>query len=244
MPVPVPVPVSVVEDLYAAFADVPRPVELEGCPCCVGPDEGRPLLARPLRALSVEDLARYAAKVLNTWGGPEDFRYFAPRLLELATDDAFVWPDTEIVFSKFGRAGWQDWPQRDAIATFLNAFWTRTLAVFPVHPSASTALCALAGTNADMGPWLDEWGRTVTSERAAARHLHEFVTEQLIWRGGRPKLINGYWDVSSRSYHLVIEWLTGGPASAAVSAAFARAEDEAALQLLMDIDSLLSPASQ
>ncbi|TDB83254.1 hypothetical protein E1264_29175 [Actinomadura sp. KC216] len=116
--------VPVVEDLYAAFEDVPRPVDLEGCPCCVDPDDGRPLLARPLRDLTGADLRRYAAKVLNTWGGPEDFHYFAPRLLELAADDAFDWPDVEIVFSKFSRVGWLDWPQRDAITGFLNSFWT------------------------------------------------------------------------------------------------------------------------
>lgn len=232
---------SVVEELYAAFADVPRPVELEGCPCCVGPDEGRPLLARPLRALSAAELARYAAKALNTWGGPADFHYFAPRLLELAADDAFIWPDAEIVFIKFGRAGWQDWPQRDAVTAFLNAFWTRILAAFPTRPSVDTALCALAGTNADMEPWLDEWGGALTSE-PAARHLHEFVTEQLVWRRGKPRLINAFWDVSSRPYQQVVEWLTGGAAVAAASAAFARTEDEAALELLIDIESFLRPA--
>ncbi|MFI0486830.1 hypothetical protein [Actinomadura sp. 9N215] len=232
---------AVVDGLYAAFADVPRPVDLEGCPCCVDPDEGRPLLARPLRALSAADLSRYATKVLNTWGGPEDFHYFAPRLLELAADDAFGWPDPEIVFMKFSRVGWQDWPQRDAIAAFLNAFWTRTLDDFPACPSVDTALCSLAGMDTDMRPWLDEWGGALTS-LPAARHLHEFVTEKLIWRRGRPRLIHGFWDTSSRSYEQVIEWLTGGPATAAVSAAFARTEDEAALERLMEIESQLSPS--
>ncbi|MFI0374347.1 hypothetical protein ACH35V_41365 [Actinomadura sp. 1N219] len=231
---------AVVEDLYAAFADVPRPVELEGCPCCVGPDEGRPLLARPLRDLTAADLARYAAKVLNTWGGPEDFHYFAPRLLELATEDAFDWPDVEIVFGKLSRAGWRDWPQRDAIAAFLDAFWTRTLTDFPASPSASSAICALAGTNSEMTPWLNEWAGALMSE-PAVRHLHEFVTENLIWRRERPRFTNGYWDNTSRSYQQVIDWLTGGEAAEAVSAAFARTDDEAALELLMEIESRLSP---
>ncbi|TDD23817.1 hypothetical protein E1287_38585 [Actinomadura sp. KC06] len=230
----------VVEDLYAAFADVPRPVELDGCPCCVGPDEGRPLLARPLRDLTAADLARYAAKVLNTWGRPEDFHYFSPRLLELAAEDAFVWPDVEIIFSKLSQAGWRDWPQRDAIAAFLDAFWTRTLTDFPTSPSASSAICALAGTNADMTPWLDEWAGALMSE-PAVRHLHEFVTENLIWRRGRPRLSNGYWDSTSRPYQQVIGWLTGGEAAAAVSAVFARTDDEAALEFLMEIESRLSP---
>ncbi|TMQ95561.1 hypothetical protein ETD83_22345 [Actinomadura soli] len=232
--------VPVVEDLYAAFANVPHPVNLDGCPCCVGPNEGRPLLSRPLRDLAAEDLARYAAKALSTWGGPEDFRYFAPRLLELAADDAFGWPDAEIVFTKFGQAGWHDWPQRDAVAAFLNAFWSRTLTGFPTRPSVGSALCALAGVNADMAPWLDEWGSALMSE-PAVRELHEFVTGELTWRRGRPRLANAFWDTSSDPYQQVISWLTGGDAAAAVSAAIALTEDEAALELLMEIESRLSP---
>ncbi|MEV0405491.1 hypothetical protein [Actinoallomurus sp. NPDC050550] len=51
------------------------------------PDEDRCLLDRPLRSLPPEDLARYAAKALNTWGGVEEFRYFVPRRrLELVGD--------------------------------------------------------------------------------------------------------------------------------------------------------------
>ncbi|MGP4022798.1 hypothetical protein [Actinomadura sp. 3N407] len=228
-------------DLYAAFADVPRPAELHGCPCCVGPDEGRPLLAHPLRDLTAEDLARYAAKALNTWGGPEEFRYFAPRLLELAADDAFGWPDPEIVFTKFREAGWHDWPQRGAVIAFFHAFWTRTLAGYPTCPSVDTALCALGGAGPDMGPFLDEWG-ALTSEQAI-RHLHEFVSLEPTWRRQRPRLGNAFWDTSSRPYRQVVAWLTGGPAADAVSAAFARLEDEAALQLLEEIDSRLRPNS-
>lgn len=226
------------EELYAAFADVPHPRDLDGCPCCVGPDEGRPLLTRPLRTLAAAALARYAAKALSTWGGPEDFRYFAPRLLELAADDAFGRPDAEVVFIKLGQAGWRDWPhpQHDAVAAFLAAFWTRTLAAFPARPSAATALCALAGADADMGPFLDEWGSALASE-PALRHLHTFVTEELIWRRGRPaRLGNAFWDASSSPYQQVIAWLTGGPAAAAVGAAFARVEDETALGLLVEIE--------
>ncbi|MEU8799281.1 hypothetical protein [Spirillospora sp. NPDC048819] len=227
-------------DLYAAFADVARPAELHGCPCCVASDEGRPLLARPLRDLTAEDLARYAAKALSTWGGPEDFRYFAPRLLELAADDAFGYRlDAEVIFIKLGEAGWRDWPQREAIVDFFHAFWTRTLAAFPARPSVGTALCALGGAGADMGPLLDEWG-TLTSEQAI-RHLHEFVSLDMVWRHGRPRLSNAFWDTSSRPSRQVIAWLTGGPAAGAVSAAFARMEGEAALHLLAEIDSRVRP---
>ncbi|MGH3376898.1 MAG: hypothetical protein ACRDP6_19390 [Actinoallomurus sp.] len=62
---------------------------MTGCPHCVDQEEDRPLLDRPLRSLSPEALSRYAAKALSTWGGVEEFRYFAPRLIECAAADEF-----------------------------------------------------------------------------------------------------------------------------------------------------------
>ncbi|MFV2173923.1 hypothetical protein ACFHW2_10135 [Actinomadura sp. LOL_016] len=115
-------------ELYAASAGVPHPDALDGCPCCVGPDEGRRLLARPPRSLGAGVLARFAAKALTTWGGPRDVRYFAPRLLELAAEDAFGWPDVEIVFGKLARAGWRGWPEAEAVARAWPARSGRTIA--------------------------------------------------------------------------------------------------------------------
>ncbi|MEV5826555.1 hypothetical protein AB0L25_13350 [Spirillospora sp. NPDC052242] len=222
-------------ELYAAFAGVPRPAALDGCPCCVGPDEGRRLLARPPRALGPDELSRFAAKALNTWGGPEDVRYFAPRLLELAAEDAFVRPDVEVVFGKLAGAGWRDWPEADAVAGFLAGFWTRTLARFPSRPRAGTALCALAATGLDLAPFLAAWAEAAArADGAAVRHLHEFARDDLVWRrGGRG--LGGYWTDDRAA----VAWLTGGPAGAAVESAFARTDDAGLLELLAETHGLL-----
>ncbi|WP_339155789.1 hypothetical protein [Actinomadura luteofluorescens] len=231
-----------IEELYAAFAHVPRPAAPSGCPCCVDPEEGQALLRRRPRDLGVEELSRYAAKVLNTWGGPEDLRYFAPRLLELAAADAFIWPDPEIVFGKFAQAGWRTWDQRDTLAAFFDAFWTRTLERFPNRPSVDTSLCALAAAEADVPRYLDEWGRLASE--APIRHLHEFAVHGLTWTRGTPRLSNAFWDASAPPYRQVVDWLTGGPAAEAVAAAFARTDDEAVLHLLAETDSaLLDPGA-
>ncbi|MGI5205910.1 hypothetical protein ACQEU6_30585 [Spirillospora sp. CA-108201] len=226
-----------IEELYAAFAHVPHPAAPAGCPCRVGPEEGRALLRHRPRDLGAEELSRYAAKALNTWGGPEELRYFAPRLLELAAADAFAWPDPEIVFGKFARAGWRTWGQRDALAAFFDAFWTRTLERFPSRPSVDTALCALAAAEADVPRYLDAWGRLASE--ASIRHLHEFALQGLTWRKGAPRLINAFWDASAPPRLQVVGWLTGGPAAGAVESAFARTGDEPVLRLLAEIDSAL-----
>jgi len=230
---------AAVEELYAAFASVPRPAELPGCPCCVGPDAGAPLLARPLRRLSAEELATYAFRALTTWGDVAEFRYFAPRLLELAADDAFGWPDPEIVFGKLALAGWRDWPEQRAITAFLEAFWARTLAEFPARPDAGTALSSIAQAVDDLAPYLAAWERLDTG--ASIRHLHDFVTEKLVWRHGRPRLHNALWDRVDGPYHQTLAWLVEGPAAEAVAAAFERADEEELLELLVAVEGMLRP---
>ncbi|MBC6456988.1 hypothetical protein [Actinomadura sp. HBU206391] len=229
---------DIVERLYRAFADVRRPARVEGCPCCVEPDADRPLLTRPLRALTAQDLSRYGAKALNTWGGADDFRYFAPRLLELSTAGDLDWPDIEIVFGKLAQAGWPQWPQRRAIEEFMAAFWSDTLARHPRRPRIDAVLCALGCAGADLAVRLTEWEEL--AGEPPVRHLHELATSELTWSRGRPRLRNAFWDTTGPQYREVIDWLTGGAAAAAVSAAFARADSEERLGLLAEIDQALA----
>ncbi|MBA9004228.1 hypothetical protein [Thermomonospora cellulosilytica] len=141
---------------------------------------------------------RRSRKALTAWGGLDEFRYFAPRLLEPAADDAFGWPDPEIVFGELGLVPWRDWPQRDAVTTFLDAFWRRMLETFPARPAAGAALCAIAAASGDVTLQLAIWARL--DAEAAVRHLHTFVTNELTWWNGRPHLGNAYWDETGPAY--------------------------------------------
>jgi hypothetical protein len=230
-------PEVTVEGLYAAFAGVPRPVRVAGCPHCVAPDEDRPLLDRPLRSIEAGALARYAAKALNTWGDVADFRYFVPRLLECAAADAFGYPDPPIVFGKLASAGWRRWApdERAAIEAFLGDWWAGTLDRFPSTPPAGTVLCCLGLAGVDLDPFLEHWGRLATV--AAVRHLHEFVTYEVRWPD---RLADAFWDRVAAAP--VIAWLTGGRAAAAVEAAFDAAADEDVLRLLDEIHPALRVA--
>jgi hypothetical protein len=230
-----------VEGLYAAFGHVRRPARVPGCPHCVAPEEDRPLLDRPVRALPPDDLARYAAKAISTWGGAEEFRYFLPRLLECAAADAFGYPDPAVVFGKLAVAGWHDWPadERAAIEAFLTAWWADTLDRYPAAPGAGTVLCCLGAARADLTPFLDHWGALPAAD--AVRHLHEFVLYGVEWTRG-PRLADAFWDRGSVAHRQVLTWLTGG-ATVAVETAFDAETREDVLGLLEQIHSVLTTPS-
>ena len=57
-----------IERLYQAFADVPKPKVIEGCPCCIEDKNIDVLLTKPLRIISAEDLGEYAFCLFNTVG--------------------------------------------------------------------------------------------------------------------------------------------------------------------------------
>ncbi|GAA4634928.1 hypothetical protein GCM10023196_078420 [Actinoallomurus vinaceus] len=228
-----------VDELYGVFGLIRRPARVEGCSHCVGPDEDRRLLDRPLRSLPPEDLARYAAKALNTWGGAEEFRYFVPRLLECAAADAFGYPDPEIVFGKLVTAEWRTWvaDERAAVEAFLRAWWAEALEDHPVRPGIATRLSCLATTGVGLDPFLSAWGRLATT--AAIRHLREFVIDDVEWWPD-PRLIV-FWDRHGPGYRQVITWLTDGRLVAAVEAAFEGETRDDVLELLAEIHTALAP---
>jgi hypothetical protein len=225
---------AAVEGLYEAFGLIRRPARVEGCPHCVAPDEDRPLLDRPVRSLEADDLARYAAKALNTWGGVTEFRYFVPRLLECASFDSFLYPGPPIVFGKLAQADWRDWPveERAAIESFLTAWWEDALDRYPGRPGIGTVLCSLGCTGTDLMPFLTTWER-LTGD-AAVRQLHEFVLYGVRW-SSPPQLTDAFWDLRGTAHRLVIDWLTGGRAAAAVRAAFDAESREDLLGLLDEV---------
>ena len=220
---------AAMEAVYTVFAHVRRPARVTGCPHCVAPGEDRPLLARPVRSLTPDDLGRYAAKALTTWGDEEDFRYFLPRLLDCARSDAFAYPDPEIVFGKLALARWQDWPagERSAGEALLTAWWDDTLARHPAAPELGTVLCCLGATGTNLDPYLDRWARLRSAEEV--RHLHSFVMHEVRWVDG-PRLAGAFWGRESAGQ--VVAWLTDGRAAAAVEAAFAAETREDVLELL------------
>jgi len=228
------------ERLYVAFGDVPRPRRVEGCPHCTGPDEDLPLVSRPLRELSADDLSRYAFKAMSTWGTEADFRYFAPRVLDLTAAGAMAWPGFEIVCGKLGQAGLRTWTQRPAVEEFLRAFWTATLRRFPAAVPISEVTAGIAAVARDISPYLAEWERLDTA--AYVRHLREAAESEL--SSLRPGWRLAPTSAVSESADRLRRWLTTGAAADAVIARALQTDDEELLDQLTKAHDALSHLGQ
>jgi hypothetical protein len=106
---------AAIEGLYSAFRRPQPPVRVEGCPCCTTEAEVEPLSRVPLRELSSAQIDQYAFKALTTVGTVEDFRYFLPRLVELAVGDQLD-TDRPVLFGKLAYGRWRTWPVAERMA--------------------------------------------------------------------------------------------------------------------------------
>ena len=122
----------VVERVYAVFRRYPLG-KVDGCPCCVDPEEVAALRARGLGDHDERTLGRYYRKSMSTWGTEEDFKHFLPRILELLVTKA---PDFAIEIGldslphKLVQAGWRQWPEeeRAAVREVLLGAWRELVA--------------------------------------------------------------------------------------------------------------------
>ena len=112
---------QLINRLYTAFAKYAKPCDFATCECCLSADEKTVLLTTPLRELRADQLSEYAADVFHTVGEVPDFKYFLPRILEVAVNDQFLWPDPEVVTRKLSLAQWRDWPTEEQNAVYRRA---------------------------------------------------------------------------------------------------------------------------
>jgi len=112
---------AAIEGVYDAFSEVEKPQGVDGCPCCMTPDEYETLTAKPLRELSSVELNEYAGDALLTMGSEDDYQYFLPRILELSTQDDFEWTSIEITANKMQMAGFRQWNEKKQAA--INNLW-------------------------------------------------------------------------------------------------------------------------
>lgn len=169
--------------LAAAFAPVAGSSPVEHCSHCVS-DADLMAFSGPVASLDPALVSRFVRKAGTTWGGPDDLRRLAPRILTLTADHRLN-VSRSLVWQQFRTAGWTDWPQveTEAIGRFLLAEFTRLLRVppRPAHVAhrwlgqVSTGIDDLSGFltvwHDSMGPLPDPSIRVT-----AVGHLVELLT--------------------------------------------------------------------
>jgi hypothetical protein len=178
-----------IEATYAAFC-VPKPAIVEGCPCCQDQRELCALLETSLRRLSAHDLLDYAMSVFWTAGGEYDFRYFLPRLLELAirNRDGF-WISPDMLLYKLHLGNWLKWDgrERQTVEDLLLAWFDDELDKKPPSGrSLDSLICGAAIAGVDPSNFLQR----LETNSDALNAVYEVNTLSL-WKSN--KLANDSW---------------------------------------------------
>lgn len=228
---------SSVEKLYTVFADYRLRENVEGCPCCVTPANQTVIHSKPLRRLNYEDLEIYAFKAMLTWGAPEDWKHFLPRIFEILAFEEGGWsPASEAIISRLDDADWEQWPdpEREAVEEYLTALWINTLNHFPCfltddwHHNCigeiDTLLCGIGQAVTDLSPFLELWSQDESA--TALRHLADLVVENAHHLEKKGKLSNAFWKEREAQMRQVIDWLLTQSRVEALEQAFFKYADE------------------
>ena len=228
-----------IQGLYQAFPSRQLKTVMRGCPCCADFAELRRLSLTPLLDLGRAELESYSWDAIWTVGSENDYRHFAPRLLELMVrEDAF---EPEVVAKKLIVAGWRSWSQAEqsAIEDFFSAYWDATLLIDSVWYSASDALCVLGNAFEDLKPFLARW--LATTEPTALKQLVLFAGAESS-NASQGFLQQPFWGERQKQMKQVAAWLCSPETLGILEDRWLADTYGPLAKLLNDAVELLSPA--
>lgn len=169
------------------------------------------MLSVPLRNLVPQDIEAYALSAFYTTGSASDWRYFLPRMLELAVltggDSYSLCP--EIILSKLPLAGWEGWhkSERTAIMDFIDAWYDGVISEVPADGMKIDALlCGIACAGISLKPYLEKLAGNLEALVAYCEEQSGFVERE---KGLR----NASWSDAPEGAAEVWRFLTTGPAA-------------------------------
>jgi hypothetical protein len=198
------------ERVYREFARVPCPERLQASPDRKGDELLKALTSSPLRDLPGEVIGPYAGWAMTSVGGPEDYRYFLPRILEISIqDNDWLGADPENIAQHLILAPWTAWPARQRAAV-LGVFDAAFAWAIDTHPkivrTAENWLCALAILGAPIELRLAAWRQAHSCE--AALQLAWLIMNGLKNVGSAEADEGGYWkNVSAADREKIALWL-------------------------------------
>jgi hypothetical protein len=199
-------PTAELNFLYSVFAPVPLPRRLHGSPLRDVDKILSDITAAPLRHLTHEQLGAFATYALTTVGGPEDYRHFLPRILELAIEGgAQTGFKAGVIANRIAMAGWPSWShdERDAVESVFRAAFRRAIEMdTDEQRDADEWLCGLCRLGLDPASSLAVWRASPTVN--AALQLADFVGVATVKDGA---LVGSIWgDVDEAARRAVATW--------------------------------------
>jgi hypothetical protein len=192
------------------------------CMHCHTTEDEAKVHARPLRALTKEDLRPYAEDALLVWGDERDFKHFLPRICELFCScelyadeicDGYFLFAPHILFTKFRYGNWRTWAvnEQEAVERFLKAVWTDFLEDSPKVDEGcepfgepEDVVCSIAQCEDDLSSYLTAW---IEDERqAASLALSAFILTTRMCTHGVP-VTDSFWGDRGAQYAQVQHWL-------------------------------------
>ncbi len=200
-----------IDQLYRAFATVPRPNTIPACECCVPPEIISQLKAAfDVRAISPDLLSSYASSAFLTAGSVADYLYFLPRILHVSATDGSWWPDAEITGRAIKAAEPEHWNanQRSAVEKFFTAVIHSTLHP-DQHHQIDSWMCAIGNSGFPVDPHL----HAIQKHDSAVLSYFNDNSSTLPER----KMSNGFWSLPSASHDAVVNWFHSKPVRTLVS---------------------------
>jgi hypothetical protein len=198
-----------VEGVYRAFSAVPKPSVIEGCPCCIEDKEVAVLLGKPLREISPAEMSSYASSVFLTVGSVADFRFYLPRILEIAVTESAWWPDPEVIGASLASACWLDWAEEEKQG--VTQLFDLIFSLLIENASGSELdswLCAFSRSGLVLEPFLGK----LSARSGAVLELYEWNAGKLLY--GR--LTSGFWDDAPSGVRELMEWFRSPSISSVV----------------------------
>ena len=154
---------QIVESLYNAFSDAPRPAKIEGCRHCIPEEDIQTLLGQKLRECDPKILWRYMDDAIWTVGNELDFKYYVPRILELGLT-AYNFNDAQGSFiafpetfgKKLALAGFNNWDEAKRVSVDNVIFAImKEEARRQEYYNFEGWMCAICNINVDKTRYLD-----------------------------------------------------------------------------------------
>jgi hypothetical protein len=205
---------TAIESVYEAFADVSKPLSVDGCPCCIDEKGISILLSKPLRELSPDELTHYAASVFLTVGTVEDFFYFLPRILEILVIEPNWWPSPEVVARALDNSKFHNCPVRkfEAVSKYFDAIIAELLDKENSGYEIDGWICALGRLRVDLKPFLNQ----IAAKKSGLIDFYEANSDQLI--DGR--LRNSFWNDAPQERKFVVDWFQSAEIKKAIELAY------------------------